>query len=151
MFKRSIHLERIYPHSPERVWQVLTDPALVSKWLMKNDFKPEVGHRFHFQTKASVGFNGIVQCEVIEVDPPHRLAYTWKGGPLSQPTTVRWKLEPARQGTKLTLEHDGFEGVTGLLVSVLLGSGWQKMLNEKLLLILDGKEIPKAPVMLMKR
>lgn len=151
MFKRAIHLERVYPHSPERVWQVLTDPALLSKWLMKNDFKAEVGHRFYFQTKASVGFNGIVQCEVIEVDPPHRLVYTWAGGPLSHPTTVRWTLEPVNQGTKLTLDHDGFEGVTGLLVSVLLGSGWQKMLNGRLPLVLDGKEIPKAPVMLMKR
>jgi uncharacterized protein YndB with AHSA1/START domain len=151
MFNRAIHLERVYPHAPERVWQVLTEPALVSKWLMKNDFKAEVGHHFHFQTKASVGFNGVVRCEVIEVNAPHRLAYTWIGGPLTQATTVRWTLEPVRQGTKLTLEHDGFEGVTGLLVSVLLGSGWQKMLADKLPLVLDGKEIPKAPVMLMKR
>lgn len=150
MFKRAIHIERVYTHPPERVWQALTDSNLLAKWLMKNDFKAEVGHRFHFQTKASVGFNGIVQCEVTEVDPPHRLAYTWTGGPLSQPTSVRWTLEPTSQGTRLLLDHNGFESVTGLLVSVLLGSGWRKMLNDALPLILEGKEIAKAPVMLMK-
>ena len=134
----------------EHVWRALTDPALLAKWLMKNDFRPEIGHRFTFQTTASAGFNGIIMCEVTEVDALHLLAYTWTGGILSKATTVRWMLEPAEDGTRLTLEHSGFIGVTGMLASGLMGSGWRKMMGERLPLVLDGKEIPKQPVMLMK-
>ncbi len=151
MLKRSLAIERIYPYSPEHVWQALTDPVRLGKWLMKNDFRPEIGHQFHLETKASVGFNGIVRCEVTEVDAPHRLSYTWSGGMLSKSTLVCWALEPtADSSTRLNLEHSGFEGVAGVLVGSLMASGWRKMLNDRLPLVLAGKEIPKPSVVLMK-
>jgi uncharacterized protein YndB with AHSA1/START domain len=48
---QSIVEERLMPHPPEKVWRALTQPALIAQWLMQNDFKPEVGHRFTFRAK----------------------------------------------------------------------------------------------------
>ena len=50
-----------------------------------------------------------VEGEYVEVDPPHRLAYTWVAswsGALQ--TVVRWELTAAPGGTKVALRHSGF-------------------------------------------
>jgi uncharacterized protein YndB with AHSA1/START domain len=58
-----------YPHPVERVWAALTSSDALAVWLMPNDFKPVVGHRFTFRTKPAPGFDGIVHCEVL-LPPP---------------------------------------------------------------------------------
>ena len=127
--KRNIVLQEDYPYPPERVWAALTNSDALAAWLMENDFQPYVGHRFQFRTHASPGFDGMVDCEVITVDKPHKLAYTWQGGPMKKPTVVTWTLEPIPQGTRLQLEHTGFEGLVGIGISYLLGRGWRKGLR----------------------
>ncbi len=91
---------------------------------MPNDFQGRVGHKFQFRTKPGPGFDGIVDCEVIELVEPERLAFTWKGGGLN--TVVTFTLTPDANGTRLELEHTGFEGVRAVLVSFILGRGWRK-------------------------
>ena len=54
--------------------------SLLSQWLMENDIQPTVGHRFNFRAKPMGDWDGIVYCEVLEVDEPNRLVYGWKGG-----------------------------------------------------------------------
>lgn len=129
---RNIFIERIYPHPPESVWEALTSREALSEWLMDNDFQPYVGCRFQFRTQPSWGFDGVVHCEVIAVDRPRKLVYTWQGGPLRRPTTVTWLLEPHPDGTRLQLRHDGFEGAAGIVISWLLGSGWGGLLDKRL-------------------
>ena len=46
---RSVIVEREMPHPPEKLWRALTQPHLMEEWLMKNDFKPVVGHRFNLR------------------------------------------------------------------------------------------------------
>jgi uncharacterized protein YndB with AHSA1/START domain len=90
--KRDLRFEQTYPYPVERVWEAITDSAAMSDWLMPNDFVPRIGHKFRFQTKPARGFDGIVHCEVIALDPPRRLAFTWKGGGID--TVVTFTLEP---------------------------------------------------------
>jgi uncharacterized protein YndB with AHSA1/START domain len=99
---------------------------------MPNDFEPVVGHRFEFRTRPRPGFNGVVRCEVVEVETPRRLSYTWQGGPMRRPTLVTFTLEPATRGTRLRLEHGGFGGFSGRLVRGILGMGWGKLLSRRL-------------------
>lgn len=139
--RRNLTYERVYPYTPEQVWAALTDPAALAEWLMENDFQPRVGHRFTFRTRTAPGFDGIVYCEVTAVDKPRRLAYTWQGGPMKQPTNVIWTLEPVAEGTRLRLEHSGFEGLAGIAISFLLGSGWGSMLRTTLPDYLAGRFI----------
>ncbi|MFJ5369247.1 SRPBCC domain-containing protein, partial [Bosea sp. CER48] len=48
---RSVVVEREFSHPPEKLWRALTQPHLIAEWLMKNDFKPIVGHRFDFSAE----------------------------------------------------------------------------------------------------
>ena len=54
---------------------------------------------------------------------PRRLVYTWCSGKLN--TTVCWNLEPVAGGTRLRLEHSGFRGLRGWMISRMLGKGWR--------------------------
>ncbi|GAB5490666.1 MAG: SRPBCC domain-containing protein [Phototrophicaceae bacterium] len=138
--KRNIVLEREYAYPIEMLWEALTDSEAMGDWLMPNNFQPYVGHCFTFRTSASIGFDGIVHCEVITVSRPTKLAYTWQGGMMKVPTTVTWRLREIAIGTHLTLEHTGFEGLAGVALSHLLGMGWRKMLETRLRKILDKRE-----------
>jgi uncharacterized protein YndB with AHSA1/START domain len=120
---RDLQFEMVYTHSPETIWRALTHPAALAEWLMPNNFAPRVGHKFEFRTKPAPGFDGIVHCEVLELNPPKRLVYSWNGGGLH--TRVVWTLEASPEGTKLRLDHTGFRGVRGWMTSRILGKGWR--------------------------
>jgi uncharacterized protein YndB with AHSA1/START domain len=133
---RAIRVDATYPHPPELVWTALTDPNELAQWLMPNDFQPRLGHTFTFRTRPAPGFDGIVQCRVTELLPPRRLAYTWKGGGIE--TVVTWSLEPVAGGTRLRLEHAGFQGARQLLLrKLILGPGWRRIVRQKLAAVLD--------------
>jgi uncharacterized protein YndB with AHSA1/START domain len=127
---RKLRFEALYPYPPEQVWTALTDPAAIGEWLMPNDFLPEVGHFFTFTTKPAPGFDGIVRCEVLIVEAPVHLAYSWKGGGID--TVVSYRLAPEGSATRLIMEQSGFTGLKGYMVSKILGGGWKRMIAERL-------------------
>jgi uncharacterized protein YndB with AHSA1/START domain len=104
---RDLKTEVFYPHPPQRVWQVLTNRRALAAWLMDNDFEPRVGHKFRFQTQSLPGLEGTIDCEVIELDEPRRLSYTWQDSLMAYPSIVTWTLTPVDGGTRLHLEHQG--------------------------------------------
>ena len=94
---KSIVIERTMPHSPEKIWRALTASPVIAEWLMKNDFKPVVGHKFTFRATPMPGWKGFTNCEVLEVDEPKRLVYAWGDGTESDSglrTIVTWTLAP---------------------------------------------------------
>src|SRR5258708_7294595 len=97
---KEINHKWFYEHSPEQVWSYLTEPELISLWLMETDFKPVVGHRFTFRTKPypPINFDGIVYCTVLEIVPLKKLTYSWKSGPgdgkITVDSIVEWTLVP---------------------------------------------------------
>jgi uncharacterized protein YndB with AHSA1/START domain len=91
---------------------------------MPNDIKPKVGHQFTFKTAPAPGFDGIVHCKIIEVQPVSRLVYSWRGGPID--TMVMWTLEPTTSGgTHLKLEQSGFGPEHGMTYDIL-SQGWRE-------------------------
>lgn len=100
-----VKTEVFYPYPPKQVWQVLTNRRALATWLMDNDFEPRVGRKFCFQHSTSPGLDGTIHCEVIELDEPKRLSYTWQDSLMHQPSIVTWTLEPVDGGTRLQLEH----------------------------------------------
>ena len=139
---RAIRRERVYAHPPERVWAALTEPRIIASWLMPTEgFEPVVGTRFRFRTKPAPGFDGIVHCTVVDVEPMRRLVYTWASGKgVARPTTVRWTLDPVLDGTRLTLEHSGFHGLGGLILRGMLSGGWGKKLTQFMDIVLTRLE-----------
>lgn len=129
--KRDLHYERHYQHPPHRVWYALTNPDALAQWFAESDFKPEVGHQFELRTgDTGPGYDGILHCEVIDVDEPNRLVYSFRGGAMNHVTTVTWTLEAdAEGGTRLILDHTGFTGVKDVIISSILGIGWMRFLG----------------------
>jgi uncharacterized protein YndB with AHSA1/START domain len=111
---RSVVLERLMPHPAQKVWRALTEVPLLDAWLLHSDFKPVAGHRFQFQAPVNPGWNGIIDCEVLLVEPHERLAYTWNVlGEQAQATNglktrVTWTLTTVEAGTLVRMEQSGF-------------------------------------------
>ncbi|MEM9161711.1 MAG: SRPBCC domain-containing protein [Cyanobacteria bacterium P01_F01_bin.4] len=109
-----------YPHAPERVWQALTHPQALAAWLMDNDFEPCVGHCFQFKETSLPGLETVIDCEVIALEPPTRLVYTWQASGMPAPSMVTWMLMPIEGGTQLQLRHSGLTAVESPLNAISL-------------------------------
>jgi uncharacterized protein YndB with AHSA1/START domain len=105
---RSVVVEREIPYPPEKIWRALTQPHLIEEWLMKNDFTPDVGHRF----KLRGDWGGILDCEVLAVEPNKTLSYTWDhthdDAAYNLRSVVTFTLTPTSTGTHLRMEQSGF-------------------------------------------
>jgi uncharacterized protein YndB with AHSA1/START domain len=132
--KRDLSFEIVYPNRPEDVWHALTSSDALAGWLMENDFAPRIGHKFHFRSKSRFGFNRVIPCEVLEVDEPRVLSYSWgvKG------SVVTFRLEPSVDGTRLRLEHKGLGGVRGIALAWVLTHGWRHKIDQRLPAVLTS-------------
>ena len=117
---RSVIVEREIPHPPEKIWRALTQPHLIEEWLMKNDFKPVVDHRFNLRADW-----GAVDCQVLAAEPNKTLSYSWAAYGVK--SVVTWTLTPTSKGTHLRMEQSGFgdqqqayQGAQG---------GWQRFIG----------------------
>jgi uncharacterized protein YndB with AHSA1/START domain len=130
---RSVILEREFAHPPEKVWRALTQPELLAEWLMKNDFKPVVGQRFNFRADPMPGWNGVTDCEVLAVEAPRKLSYTWNASGEEAAngikTVVTFTLTPTKTGTLLRMEQSGFRAGPHDRFYQGAQYGWQKMLG----------------------
>lgn len=103
---RSVVVEREMPFPPEKIWRALTQPHLIEEWLMKNDFRPVVGHHFNLKRTPKPDVNIVIDCEVRIVEPNKTLSYTWAAYGLE--SVVTWTLNPTSTGTHLRMEQSGF-------------------------------------------
>ena len=105
---KSVVVEREMPHPPEKLWRALTQPHLMAEWLMKNDFAPQVGHRFNLRGE----WGGVLDCEVLVVEPNKELAYTWNHAhddpAYALQSVVTFTLSATDKGTHLRVEQAGF-------------------------------------------
>ena len=104
---RAVVVEREIPFPPEKIWRALTQPHLIEEWLMKNDFKPVVDHRFNLRADW-----GAVDCQVLAVEPNKTLSYTWnfahEDAAYNLHSVVTFTLTPTSTGTHLRMEQSGF-------------------------------------------
>jgi len=123
---KSVVVEREMPHPPEKLWRALTQPHLIEEWLMKNDFAPTVGHRFKLRGE----WGGVLDCEVLVVEPNKELAYTWNhvhdDAAFNLQSTVTFTLTPTAAGTRLRMEQSGFRPDQRQAFGGA-NAGWQQM------------------------
>jgi len=103
---RTLVIEKEMSHPPEKIWRALTQGALIKEWLMDNDFQPVVGHKFNFRSTPNPHWDGIIQSEVLVVEPNQKLSYTWSS--LGLVTVVVWTLTATGGGTLVRMEQSGF-------------------------------------------
>ena len=95
-------------HPAPKVWRALTDPALLTEWLLPVlDLQLEPGARFTFRTQPQPGWDGAVHCRIIDVDLHKRLSYSWDVGDVLN-TVVTFTLTPTPAGTQVRLVQSGF-------------------------------------------
>lgn len=130
MDERTIEKVLELPVAPMDVWEAISEPSQLSKWF---------GHRTELDLRpggdgAMIWDNhGRYAVRVEEVDPPHRLVWSWVHEPDVQfadapSTRVEWTLTPREDGgTTLHLFESGF------LTDLHLGqnqNGWDAELGE---------------------
>jgi uncharacterized protein YndB with AHSA1/START domain len=118
---RTLVIEREVPHPPEKIWRALTQSSLIEEWLMKNDFQPVVGHSFNLRADW-----GVVDCQVLVVEPNSRLSYSW--GSLGLKSVVAWTLTPTKGGTHVRMEQSGFGSEEDAYYKGA-SYGWQKFID----------------------
>ena len=97
-------------HSPEKVWRALTDPVLLAEWLLLViDLKLEPRATFTFKTQPYPGWDGTVNCRILEIEAQRKLSYAWVVGDMDIDTVVTFTLTPTASGTRLSLVQSGFK------------------------------------------
>jgi uncharacterized protein YndB with AHSA1/START domain len=132
----TIIVERDLPYPPEKVWRALTEPHLIREWLMDNDFELHdfqlmAGHKFSLRTKPQKRWSGVIDCEVVTIEPIKQLTYTWNSSGEEAAdglkTIVTFTLTAIPAGTRLQVAQAGFrpdqmQNYQGAR------SGWQRFL-----------------------
>lgn len=119
--KLDLDFEELFPHPVEDVWDAITDASSISDWLMAtDDFRAELGARFRLKTEH-LSPSGWIDAQVVEIDPPHRMAWSWSADPAFAPTLVIFELSADADGTRLRLTH---AGEIDPVVGSLLTEGW---------------------------
>jgi uncharacterized protein YndB with AHSA1/START domain len=104
-----ISFEFDLPHPPEKVWRALTDPVLLTEWLLPVvGLELEPGAAFTFETQPYPGWDGIVNCRILEIEPHKTLSYAWVVG-FGLDTVVTFTLARTASGTRLSLVQSGFK------------------------------------------
>jgi uncharacterized protein YndB with AHSA1/START domain len=105
----SISFELDLPHAPQKVWRALTEPALLAQWLLPTvGLELEQGTAFAFKRPPMPGWDGTVNCRLLEIEAQRKLSYTWVVGDMGIDTVVTFTLTPTASGTHLSLVQSGF-------------------------------------------
>ncbi|RTL51711.1 MAG: ATPase [Bradyrhizobiaceae bacterium] len=128
--------------TPEKLWHALTDKAFTEKyWFccsLDSDWK--VGSKM-LMTRGGELMN---DCVVLESDPPRRMVYSWltvfdEEMKKEKPSRVTYEIEPAYDGVKLTVLHEGFALDSKTLPSI--STGWPLVLSSLKSILETGKPL----------
>ncbi|MFN0167732.1 MAG: SRPBCC family protein [Bryobacteraceae bacterium] len=97
--KWALVLVRELRHSPEKVWQAITDPAHLREWA-PFEADGSLGTAGNTVKLTTVGAPLVSETRVTRADAPKVLQYDWGGN------DIRWELEAVGGGTRLTLWHN---------------------------------------------
>jgi uncharacterized protein YndB with AHSA1/START domain len=134
----TLRFERRLAHPVEKVWMAITDPAELTHWFpqdLDGSFAPGARLRFVFRGEPPTLGGEVIEDfkgEVLEIDPPRMVAYSWGED------ILRWTLTPDGDGCLLV-----FTDTIGELGKAARdGAGWHVCLDA-LGARLDGS--PPAP------
>ena len=129
----TLTIQRLLPGPIERVWSYLTESDLRRKWLAAGDMEMSKGSGFELtwhndeltnppgNRPDGFGKEHSLKCEITEIDPPRKLAFTWgrSGG-------VSFSLEERGERVLLTLVHRRLPDHESLLN---VSGGWHAHLD----------------------
>jgi len=103
-------IEQIYQASPQIVWRSITSKDEMKRWYFNfKEFVPEVGFAFQFWGGPDENRQYLHLCEITEVIPEKKLAYSWRYDGYEGNTLVSFELFAIGKLTRLKLTHEGWE------------------------------------------
>jgi uncharacterized protein YndB with AHSA1/START domain len=135
---RDIVVDEVFPHTPQTIWQALTQDALIARWVRMptRGFEAVAGQRFTFETTSAGAWDGVIHCQVLEVSANQRLVYSWKSGHAGNvgygaelDTVVTWTLSKAEGGTRVRLVHAGFVLPRNQTAYAGMSEGWKSVVQ----------------------
>lgn len=110
----TLHMQRLIPASPDRVFRAWTDPNEMKKWWGPKDVRClsvevdlRVGGQYRIANELPNGTVLWIAGEFEVVEEPHLLIYTWTvetASPTTERVSVRF--EEREQGTEVILKHE---------------------------------------------
>jgi uncharacterized protein YndB with AHSA1/START domain len=149
------HVHRVFiKATPEAIWEAITNPEWNKRYGYESpseyDLRP--GGAYRSLANAEMRKHGaaevVIEGEIIEADPPHKLVQTWHAlfspETTAEPSTrLTWEIEAGDGGiTKLTVTHDlrgaptAAAFVTGEIPNA--GGGWSFVLSDLKTLLETG-------------
>ncbi|MCP5426161.1 MAG: SRPBCC domain-containing protein [Gammaproteobacteria bacterium] len=137
----TVELATIFDAPITLVWEAITDTRAISQWCMHTDFVPEVGRKFQYLAKPNLFWRGYVDCQVLTIEKPNLLRFSWQSVASHSPTVVTYRLEAVGSKTEFCVTHDGFDSThglfNGLFMRVMIGFGLKKEILERLPKVLE--------------
>jgi uncharacterized protein YndB with AHSA1/START domain len=136
METKPLIVERTYNAPIQKVWRAITDKDQMKEWYFElEEFKAEKGFKFQF-TGGDENVQYLHECEVLFVDPPHKLSYSWRYPEYNGYSVVTWELfEEGEQKTRLRLSHEGLDSFPKNNPNFAITSfteGWNSILGDSL-------------------
>lgn len=134
---QDIVVDEVFPHPPETIWKALTTGELIARWMMAAEgFEAVAGNRFTYRTKPAGAWDGLIRCEVLDVQPNQCLVYSWKGGHERNvgygsklETVVTWTLSHVEGGTRVRVVHSGFDLPRNETAYQNMSDGWKTVIR----------------------
>jgi uncharacterized protein YndB with AHSA1/START domain len=122
----------------ERVFAAICDEEVVRRrapYLELFEMDLRVGGKWRLELKMPKPHHGVSVVkhdgEILEVDPPRLLVYTWFANFHSDPkhrSIVRWELTPKKSGTRVKVTHSGLASEPAACKDY--AGGWPGVLEE---------------------
>jgi uncharacterized protein YndB with AHSA1/START domain len=108
----TVQVTRLLKAAPQDVFEAWTDPRILKEWLCPDPgvvgevtCEPAVGGEYRLVMVFDHGAY-VITGEYLEVEPPHRLVFTWLSDRTSGPTQVTVTLCPEGDLTEMTILHE---------------------------------------------
>ena len=148
MSSNSTYMYETYIRAPaERVWQALTSAEFTCQYFhathVESTWEPGAPVRYKYTPDGEVAVEG----EVLEAQPPNKLAITWhvlynEDAARETPSRVTFEIETLDQQTRLRIVHDRF--AEGSVVLPEISEGWPWIVSSLKSLLETGEALPPA-------
>jgi uncharacterized protein YndB with AHSA1/START domain len=133
---KQIEINVLVDYPVGKVWQALTQPELMSQWIMETDIRPEIGRKFTFKGKENKFWRGWTACTVTKVEPLKQLQFTWQNAEKQTPTLITYTLTSTDKGTNIHATNEGFDNTygvyDGIFYRLMIKAGMKKEFSGKL-------------------